>query len=83
MAEDTPDLEQFLADRPEYRAPCGTCELPEELRTQMDAVVVAMRSSMTKKPPWTGMSEWLRKQGYKEIGPDRLKRHYDRGHHER
>ena len=81
MAEDAQDLEAFLAERPEYRPACGTCQLPKEILTQMDAVVVACRAKR-QKPPWTGMADWLRKQGIKHT-PDRLKRHYDRAHHER
>ena len=81
MAEDAQDLESFLSERPEYRPACGTCELPKELLAQMDAVVSTLRAQR-KKPPWTGMSEWLRKQGVTHSA-ERIKRHYDRGHHER
>lgn len=82
MAEDALELEAYLKTQPVTgAAACLICELPDEIRDQVERAV-AKGIAAGEKPRWAAMTRWLKANKF-EASVHRLERHFERDHHVR
>lgn len=67
------DLEEFA---PKSRTQCVVCNLPDELRSQVEAG----RTSDPKRFTYSVISKWLKTNWALDCSEDSLRRHFNRGH---
>lgn len=73
-------LEEFVRRMPWRGGSSSWCchAVPRELMAEVEAYV----ASHPREPRWKAIASWLREQGVEGATADRVKYHFDRGHHD-